>query len=177
MDQIPDERKAMTAYAKQLQEQVFHRTLQVAVLHGKMKPREGEVMAAFAAGESDILVSTTVVEVGVDVPNATCMVVENAPVGLSQLHQLRGRVGRGKAKNYCILLSDSQNEETRARPAVMTQTNDGFRISQEDLRLRGPGDFFFWPAARSAGHEDRRPQLRHAAAGRGPDGGPAADGA
>ena len=142
-DQIPDERKAVTAYAKQLQEQVFP-DLRVAVLHGKMKPKEKEkVMAAFAAGESDILVSTTVVEVGVDVPNATCMVVENADrFGLSQLHQLRGRVGRGKAKSYCILLSDSQNEETRARLKVMTQTNDGFRISQEDLRLRGPGDFF-----------------------------------
>lgn len=142
-DQIPDERKAVTAYARQLQEQVFP-DLRVAMLHGKMKPREKEkVMAAFAAGESDILVSTTVVEVGVDVPNATCMVVENADrFGLSQLHQLRGRVGRGKAKSYCILLSDSQNEETRARLKVMTQTNDGFRISQEDLRLRGPGDFF-----------------------------------
>ena len=142
-DQIPDERKAVTAYARQLQEQVFP-DLRVAVLHGKMKPREKEkVMAAFAAGESDILVSTTVVEVGVDVPNATIMVVENAEqFGLSQLHQLRGRVGRGKAKSYCILLSDSQNEETRARLKVMTQTNDGFRISQEDLRLRGPGDFF-----------------------------------
>lgn len=142
-DQIPDERKAVTAYARQLQEQVFP-DLRVAVLHGKMKPREKEkVMAAFAAGESDILVSTTVVEVGVDVPNATCMVVENADrFGLSQLHQLRGRVGRGKAKSYCILLSDSQNEETLARLKVMTQTNDGFRISQEDLRLRGPGDFF-----------------------------------
>ena len=142
-DQIPDERKAVTAYARQLQEQVFP-DLRVAVLHGKMKPREKEkVMAAFAAGESDILVSTTVVEVGVDVPNATCLVVENADrFGLSQLHQLRGRVGRGKAKSYCILLSDSQNEETRARLKVMTQTNDGFRISQEDLRLRGPGDFF-----------------------------------
>ena len=142
-DQIPDERKAVTAYARQLQEQVFP-DLRVAVLHGKMKPREKEkVMAAFAAGESDILVSTTVVEVGADVPNATCMVVENADrFGLSQLHQLRGRVGRGKAKSYCILLSDSQNEETRARLKVMTQTNDGFRISQEDLRLRGPGDFF-----------------------------------
>ena len=100
-------------------------------------------MRAFAAGEIDVLVSTTVVEVGVDVPNATLMVIENAErYGLSALHQLRGRVGRGKEKSYCILLSDSRNEETRARLKVMTQTNDGFVISQEDLRLRGPGDFF-----------------------------------
>ena len=142
-DQIPDERKAVTAYARQLQEQVFP-DLRVAVLHGKMKPREKEkVMAAFAAGESDILVSTTVVEVGVDVPNATCMVVENAErFGLSQLHQLRGRVGRGQAKSYCILLSEHPGEETRRRLKVMTRTNNGFEISQEDLHLRGPGDFF-----------------------------------
>ena len=142
-DHIPDERKAVTAYARQLQEQVFP-DLRVAVLHGKMKPREKEkVMAAFAAGESDILVSTTVVEVGVDVPNATCMVVENAErFGLSQLHQLRGRVGRGQAKSYCILLSEHPSEETKRRLKVMTKTNDGFEISREDLALRGPGDFF-----------------------------------
>ena len=138
-----DERKAVTAYAQHLQQQVFP-DLRVSVLHGRMKPREKEkVMAAFAAGESDILVSTTVVEVGVDVPNATLMVVENAErFGLSQLHQLRGRVGRGKAKSWCVLLSDSQNEETRRRLKVMTDTNDGFKISEEDLKLRGPGDFF-----------------------------------
>ena len=100
-------------------------------------------METFAAGESDILVSTTVVEVGVDVPNATCMVVENAErFGLSQLHQLRGRVGRGQAKSYCILLSEHPSEETRRRLKVMTRTNNGFEISQEDLQLRGPGDFF-----------------------------------
>lgn len=100
-------------------------------------------MQAFARGDVQVLVATTVVEVGVDVPNATVMIVENAErFGLSQLHQLRGRVGRGKEKSYCILLSDSRNEETRARLKVMTQTNDGFVISQEDLRLRGPGDFF-----------------------------------
>ena len=87
--------------------------------------------------------STTVVEVGVDVPNATCMVVENAErFGLSQLHQLRGRVGRGQAKSYCILLSEHPGEETRRRLKVMTRTNNGFEISQEDLHLRGPGDFF-----------------------------------
>ena len=100
-------------------------------------------METFAAGESDILVSTTVVEVGVDVPNATCMVVENAErFGLSQLHQLRGRVGRGQVKSYCILLSEHPSEETRRRLKVMTRTNNGFEISQEDLQLRGPGDFF-----------------------------------
>ncbi len=142
-DTIPDERKAVTAYADKLRQEVFP-DLRIAVLHGKMKPREKEsVMAAFAAGESDILVSTTVVEVGVDVPNANTMVVENAErFGLSQLHQLRGRVGRGSAKSYCILLSDNDSEETRRRLKVMTETNDGFKISEEDLRIRGPGDFF-----------------------------------
>jgi len=116
----------------------------VAFVHGKMKPKEKEaVMAAFAARETDILVSTTVIEVGVDVPNAAVMVVENAErFGLSQLHQLRGRVGRGKHQSYCILVSDNQNEETRARLKVMTKTADGFKIAEEDLRLRGPGDFF-----------------------------------
>ena len=100
-------------------------------------------MAAFAAGEIHILVSTTVVEVGVDVPNAAVMMVEDADrFGLSQLHQLRGRVGRGAHKSYCILVSDNRSEESRARLKVMTQTGDGFKIAEEDLRLRGPGDFF-----------------------------------
>ena len=142
-DAIPDERKAVTEYAKMLQEQVFPE-LKVGYVHGRMKPREKEtVMAAFAAGELSILVSTTVVEVGVDVPNATVMVVEDADrFGLSQLHQLRGRVGRGQHKSYCILISDNRNEETRQRLQVMTKTADGFKIAEEDLRLRGPGDFF-----------------------------------
>ena len=142
-DQLPDERKAAAAYAKKLREEVFP-DLRVCLLHGKMKPKEKEkVMEDFAAGNGDILVATTVVEVGVDVPNATCMVVENAErFGLSQLHQLRGRVGRGQAKSYCILLSEHPSEETKRRLKVMTKTNDGFEISREDLALRGPGDFF-----------------------------------
>ncbi len=142
-DDVPDERKAVTAYAKVLQEKTFP-DLRVAVLHGRMKAKEKEkVMASFAAGESDILVSTTVVEVGVDVPNATLMVVENADrFGLSQLHQLRGRVGRGTAQSWCVLLSDVTSEETKRRLRVLTESSDGFRIAEEDLKLRGPGDFF-----------------------------------
>lgn len=101
------------------------------------------VMSAFARGEYDILVATTVVEVGVDVPNATLMVIENADrFGLSQLHQLRGRVGRGNAKSYCILFSEQKNPETLRRLQTLTKTNDGFAIAEEDLSLRGPGDFF-----------------------------------
>ena len=133
--------KNVTDYAKTLQKDVFpHR--RVALLHGKMKDKEA-VMAAFAAGESDILVCTTVVEVGVDVPNASLMIVENAErFGLSQLHQLRGRVGRGRHQSYCVLVSDHQNPDTRARLRALCATNDGFVIAEEDLKLRGPGDFF-----------------------------------
>jgi len=142
-EELPDERKAVTAYAEKLKKEVFP-DLEIVALHGKMRPKEKEaIMADFAAGAIDVLVSTTVVEVGVDVPNANTMIVENAErFGLSQLHQLRGRVGRGRVKSYCILLSDHQNEETKQRLQVMTRTNDGFKISEEDLRLRGPGDFF-----------------------------------
>ena len=100
-------------------------------------------MAAFVSGEIDVLVSTTVVEVGVDVPNAALMIVENAErFGLSQLHQLRGRVGRGVHKSYCVLVSDAQNPEARERLAALCRTNDGFELAEEDLRMRGPGDFF-----------------------------------
>ena len=142
-DTLPDERKAVTAYAEKLQREVFPE-LSVAPIHGKMKPKEKEtVMRAFAAGEIDVLVSTTVIEVGVDVPNAAVMLIENAECfGLSQLHQLRGRVGRGKHKSYCILVSDNQGEENKRRLAVMRRTNNGFEIAEEDLKLRGPGDFF-----------------------------------
>ena len=142
-DAIPDDRKAAAEYAGMLQTQIFP-DLRVDCVHGRMKPKEKDkVMSAFAAGEIHILVSTTVVEVGVDVPNATVMVVEDADrFGLSQLHQLRGRVGRGEHKSYCILISDNRSEESRARLKIMAQTGDGFKIAEEDLRLRGPGDFF-----------------------------------
>lgn len=117
--------------------------LRVACIHGKMKAAEKDaVMASFSAGEMDVLVATTVIEVGVNVPSATLMVVENAErFGLSQLHQLRGRVGRGSAKSWCILMSDTKNEKSRERLAVMEKSSNGFDIAEEDLRLRGPGDF------------------------------------
>ncbi|MBQ7896463.1 MAG: ATP-dependent DNA helicase RecG [Oscillospiraceae bacterium] len=118
--------------------------LKVDCIHGKMKAKDKDaVMAAFISGQTNVLVSTTVIEVGVDVPNAALMIIENADrFGLSQLHQLRGRVGRGSHKSYCVLVSDVDNDEVRARLSIMCKTNDGFKISEEDLRLRGPGDFF-----------------------------------
>ena len=135
--------KAVTRYAKELQEKVFP-DLRIGLVHGKLKSKEKDaVMSAFAAGELDVLVATTVVEVGVDVANAALIIVENAErFGLSQLHQLRGRVGRGKWQSYCVLMSATRNEESRARLKVMTSAADGFAIAEEDLRLRGPGDFF-----------------------------------
>lgn len=142
-DELPDERKAVTAYAETLQKEVFP-DLRIARIHGKMKPKEKDaVMRAFAAHEIDVLVSTTVIEVGVDVPNAALMLIENAECfGLSQLHQLRGRVGRGRHKSYCVLVSDNKGEENKQRLKVMSSTSDGFAIAEEDLKLRGPGDFF-----------------------------------
>ena len=135
--------KAAETWAQTLQQTVFP-DLRIALLHGQMKGAEKEaVMAAFAQGEADVLVATTVIEVGVDVPNATLMVIEDADrFGLSQLHQLRGRVGRGNAKSYCILTSHNKNEETLRRLKALCKTNDGFRIAEEDLAIRGPGDFF-----------------------------------
>jgi ATP-dependent DNA helicase RecG len=119
----------------------FH-DLRVGLLHGQMKPREKEeVMEQFRRHEIDILVSTTVIEVGVDVPNSSVMVIEDANrFGLSQLHQLRGRVGRGEWQSYCVLVADAKNEDARTRMDVMVSTNDGFRIAEEDLKLRGPGE-------------------------------------
>ena len=135
--------KAATVWAETLQQTVFP-DLRIALLHGQMKGAEKEAaMASFARGEADVLVATTVIEVGVDVPNATLMVIEDADrFGLSQLHQLRGRVGRGKAKSYCILPSRNRNQETQQRLKALCKTTDGFRIAEEDLKLRGPGDFF-----------------------------------
>ena len=135
--------KAVTTYAKQLQTEVFP-DLRVDFLHGKMKPKEKEsVMAAFAAGETQVLVSTTVIEVGVDVPNAALIIIENAErFGLSQLHQLRGRVGRGKHQSYCVLITNTRSVEAMQRLRTLASTTDGFKISEEDLKLRGPGDFF-----------------------------------
>ena len=135
--------KAVETWAETLQQTVFP-DLRVMLLHGQMKGAEKEeIMAAFARGEGDILVATTVIEVGVDVPNATLMVIEDADrFGLSQLHQLRGRVGRGRAKSFCILTSRNRNAETQQRLKAFCKTNDGFKIAEEDLKLRGPGDFF-----------------------------------
>ena len=138
-----DDLKSAQVYAEKLKNEIFP-DLRVALVHGRMKPKDKQsVMAAFAAGETDILVATTVIEVGVDVPNAALMVVENADrFGLSQLHQLRGRVGRGQHQSYCILFEGAGGEVSRERLKIMCDTNDGFKISEEDLKLRGPGDFF-----------------------------------
>ena len=135
--------KAATVWADTLQQTVFP-DLRIALLHGQMKGAEKEAaMASFARGEADVMVATTVIEVGVDVPNATLMVIEDADrFGLSQLHQLRGRVGRGKAKSYCIMTSHNRNAETLQRLKALCKTTDGFKIAEEDLKLRGPGDFF-----------------------------------
>ena len=132
---------AAKEYSKELAAGAF-KDYSVGLLHGKLRPAEKEkVMAQFAAGEIQLLVATTVIEVGVDVPNATVMMVENAErFGLSQLHQLRGRVGRGKHSSYCILVSDNKSETTAQRLKALRDTNDGFKIAEEDLRLRGPGD-------------------------------------
>ncbi len=118
--------------------------LRVSAIHGKMKPAvKDRIMNDFKNGNIDVLISTTVIEVGVDVPNATLMLIENAErFGLSQLHQLRGRVGRGRDKSYCILISDSQNENSEKRMKIMTESSDGFEISAKDLEMRGGGEFF-----------------------------------
>ena len=134
---------AVKKYAEDLAENQFS-AYSVGLLHGKMKPKEKDaVMADFVSGKIQLLVSTTVIEVGVDVPNAVIMVVENSErFGLSQLHQLRGRIGRGKHRSTCILISDATNDTAVKRMNIMKSTCDGFKIADEDLLLRGPGDFF-----------------------------------
>lgn len=130
-------------YAEELANTAF-KGYNIGILHGKMKSADKErIMKSFSDGDVKILISTTVVEVGVDVPNATIMVIENAErFGLSQLHQLRGRVGRGSEKSFCILVSDSESETSKERLAIMKKYSDGFKIADEDLKQRGPGDFF-----------------------------------
>lgn len=143
VEQNESELASAEEYIKSLDKTVL-KDCKKALLHGKMKPKEKEkVMKSFSDGETDILVSTTVIEVGVNVPNSVIMLIENAErFGLSQLHQLRGRVGRGNARSYCIMISDNQSQATHERLEVMCRTNNGFEIADEDLRLRGPGDFF-----------------------------------
>ncbi len=142
-EEEPDsERKASVKLYEELSTGFF-KGFRLGLLYGKMKAEEKkEVMTQFAAGNIDLLISTTVIEVGVDVPNAVIMVIENADCfGLSQLHQLRGRVGRGDVKSTCILISDIKNDEVKDRLKILEATSDGFRIADEDLKLRGPGDF------------------------------------
>lgn len=135
--------KAVKSYAEKLRAEILP-DLSVGLVHGKMKPKEKDAaMRAFVSGETQVLVSTTVVEVGVDVPNATLMVIEDADrFGLSQLHQLRGRVGRGAFPSFCVLITATNSLDAMRRLRTLADTKDGFRISEEDLKLRGPGDFF-----------------------------------
>ncbi len=135
--------KSATLWSETLQKTVFP-DLRVALLHGQMKGSEKDaIMSAFARGEADVLVATTVIEVGVDVPNATLMVIEDAHrFGLSQLHQLRGRVGRGGWESFCVLVSQTKNPQTQQRIKAFCATTDGFKIAEDDLKMRGPGDFF-----------------------------------
>ena len=142
--ETPDEGlKSAREYHEKLQKEVFPK-LRTALVHGKMPTKEKDAaMSAFETGEADVLVATTVVEVGVDVPNAALIVIENADrFGLSQLHQLRGRVGRGEHTSYCVLFRGADGSVSRERLEIMHSTNDGFKIAEEDLKLRGPGDFF-----------------------------------
>ena len=133
--------KNVTEHAKDLKE-FFGDEARIGVLHGKMKPdMKNKIMEDFKDGRYDLLVSTTVIEVGIDVPNATVIMIENAErFGLSQLHQLRGRVGRGSDPSYCILMTDSKDENTLKRLNILIKYNDGFDISNEDIKLRGPGE-------------------------------------
>ena len=133
--------KAAAQMAEHLGRDVFPE-LRLGLLHGRMRPEEKEaVMRAFKARETDILVATTVIEVGIDVPNATVMVIDNAnSFGLAQLHQLRGRIGRGAHDSYCILVSRADTLESKQRLKILAESNDGFKIAEADMQLRGPGE-------------------------------------
>ena len=137
------EAENVTDYAQTLREEMSTK-IRIEVLHGKMKPaQKNEIIERFVSGAIDVLVSTTVIEVGINVPNATVMMVENAErFGLAQLHQLRGRVGTGSAQSYCIFMMGKPSKETKQRLQVLEQSNDGFLVAEEDLKLRGPGDLF-----------------------------------
>ena len=142
-EETGSEKNAATAYYNELKKGAFA-DISVGLLHGKMKQADKDnVMCDFKSNKISVLVSTTVIEVGVDVPNAVVMLIENAEqFGLSQLHQLRGRVGRGSVQSHCILVSDSKSDYTKARTDIMVKTCNGFEIANADLELRGPGDFF-----------------------------------
>jgi ATP-dependent DNA helicase RecG len=142
-DSMESDMRSVIAEHKELQEMVFP-DLRVGLLHGRLKPKEKDaVLTAFRNGEYHVLVATSVVEVGIDVPNATVMVIRDAHrFGLAQLHQFRGRVGRGGDQAFCVLLSESQGDEARERLEALTATENGFELAEEDLRLRGPGEFW-----------------------------------
>ena len=133
----------VTDYTKLLR-QKLNSGIRTEMLHGKMKAdKKQEIMNQFAQGNIDVLVSTTVIEVGINVPNATVMLIENAErFGLAQLHQLRGRIGRGKEQSYCIFMNHSSKQENNNRLKILNDSNDGFYIAEQDLKLRGPGDLF-----------------------------------
>lgn len=133
----------VTDYTGLLREKL-NTKIRVEMIHGKMKAdQKQEIMDQFAKGNIDVLVSTTVIEVGINVPNATVMLVENAErFGLAQLHQLRGRIGRGKEQSYCIFMNHSEKPENNKRLKILNDSNDGFYIAEQDLKLRGPGDLF-----------------------------------
>jgi len=144
---VEESEKLQAKSATQLSEHIASAVFpqyRVGLLHGQMKPDDKDaIMARFKAHEIDVLVATSVIEVGIDVPNASVIVIEDADrFGLAQLHQLRGRVGRGEHASFCILMADPKTEDGRARLEALTQTSDGFKIAEEDLRLRGPGEFY-----------------------------------